>query len=276
MNYNALPRLKRGDTGQDVLVLQSLLQSRGFFNGATKGNFLNKTEAAVRYWQQTHQGPDGKFLDVDGIVGPSTWWSLYKPVGAPQRSNIKGIIPNGLTDKRVSFLQTCLKEHTDGVAESPLGSNWGDGVTKYLLGIGPAFWCCFYVSWCYKESFGKYPLDKRFGGCLDFWNTAKKAGRAFNKETYNPIPGDIFIMLYRNNSGKLTGQGHTGVVLSVSKDNKSFNTLEGNAGDRVKLGIRSMSQSTLVGFINMFDGDRSFEHNLLTAEQIDSSVASTR
>jgi hypothetical protein len=276
MDYKSLPVLKHGDKGHDVQVLQALLQSRGFFNGVTQGNFLNKTRDSVAYWQQTHLGPDGRFLDVDGIVGPDTWWSLYNPVGAPQKSNIKGVIPGGLSDDRTKFLQTCLAEHTAGVAESPMGSNWGDGVTKYLTGIGPAFWCCFYVSWCYHNTFGKYPLDKRFGSCIDFWRTAKKAGRAFDKNTYQPIPGDIFIMLFRNGKGHLTGQGHTGTVLAVNNGSTAFNTLEGNAGDRVKVGMRSVGQSTLVGYINLFDGDRSFDRFLLDAEKADNSVAGTR
>lgn len=276
MDYKTLPILKYGDKGHDVQVLQSLLQSRGFFNAATQGNFLNKTKAAVVYWQQTHLGPDGKFLDVDGVVGADTWWSLYNPVGAPQKSNIKSIIPNGLSESRVKFLQSCVAEHQAGVAESPLGSNWGDGVTKYLEGIGPAFWCCFFVSWNFKNAFGKYPLDKRFGSCIDFWRTAKKAGRAFDKNTYQPIPGDIFIMLYRNGSGALTGQGHTGVVLAVNNGSTAFNTIEGNAGDRVKVGTRYVSQSTLVGYINMFDGERNFDHFLIEADKVDSSVAGTR
>ena len=271
-----MPSLKFGDKGHDVQVLQALLQSRGFFNGVTQGNFLNKTLCAVQYWQQTHLGPDGKFLTVDGEVGPNTWWSLYNPVGAPQKSHITGEIPNGLSDDRQKFLSTCLAEHAAGVAESPLGSNWGDGVTKYLTGVGPAYWCCFFVSWCYNHTFNAYPLGKRFGGCSDFWNTAKAAGKAFKKDTYAPIPGDIFIMQYKNAAGSYTGLGHTGVVLSVSPNNLEFNTIEGNAADRVKIGTREMSQSTLTGFINLFDSDRNFEHVLLNAAQADSSVSGTR
>lgn len=271
-----LPTLKFGDTGSDVKILQSLLQSRGFFNGRIGGNFQTMTDKSVKYWQQTHVGPDKKFLVVDGVVGPNTWYSLYNPDGEAQKNNIKGVIPNGLSEDRQKFLTTCLAEHALGVAESPLGSNYGDGVTKYVEGFGPVYWCCLFISWCFHKTFGKYQLDKRFAGCADFWNTAKKHGRAFNKESHNPIPGDIFIMLFRNSNGRLTGMGHTGVVLSVSKDNNYFNTIEGNASDRVKIGTRSITQSTLVGFINMFDGLRDFEHVLLDAEDADTSVTGTR
>jgi hypothetical protein len=39
-------------------------------------------------------------------------------------------------------------EHQAGVHEDPDGSNWGDGVIKYLEeGGSPAdFWCCFFWS----------------------------------------------------------------------------------------------------------------------------------
>ena len=138
------PTLKYGDTGDDVKILQTILQSQGFFDGKTGGNFLSKTLRAVKYFQQTHIGRDGKFLDVDGIVGPNTWWALENPSGEGQRNFIDARIPKGLTSIRQDILGTALHEHAIGVREVPDGSNWGDGVTKYLTGIGPAPWCCFY------------------------------------------------------------------------------------------------------------------------------------
>lgn len=267
--------LRYGDTGEDVKVLQSLLQAQGFFNGYVGGNFKTKTRAAVHYFQQTHIGKDGEFLKVDGIVGPNTWWALYNPAGAAQRNNIKGDIISGLSDSREKLLVTAIGEHKKGVAEDPDGANWGDGVTKYLTGIGPAPWCNFYVSWCYHETFGEWPQGKRHGHCMTFWNEAKKLGNAKTKDKYKPVPGDIFIMLYKNSSGRYTGSGHTGIVLSRLGD--TFNTVEGNAGNRVKVGKRYMSQSTLVGFINLFGNDSpNFEQKLFTAESVDSSFSGTR
>lgn len=271
-----MPLLKYGDTGKDVKILQSLLQSQGYFNAYTGGNFKTLTRTAVVYWQQTHLGPDGKFLEPDGVVGPKTWWSLFNPVGAPQKSNIKGKVVSGLGEERKKFLEVALHEHEIGVKEIPDGSNWGDGVTKYLEGIGAAFWCAYFVSWCHKEAFSAYPLNTRHGHCLTFWRAAQKAGVAKSKKSYEPIPGDIFIMLYKTSSGNLSGAGHTGIVLSVAPDGKSFNTIEGNAGNRVKVGVRDISQGTLEGFISLHPQEGKYEKKLFASEKLDSSFGTTR
>ena len=57
---------------------------------------------------------------------------------------------------------------------------------------------------------------------------------------FSPVPGDAFVMLYQD------GTGHIGFVLRVVKANATaFNTLEGNCGNRVKVGCRQMDQSIL-------------------------------
>jgi peptidoglycan hydrolase-like protein with peptidoglycan-binding domain len=73
-------------------VLQSLLQSQGYFAASVLGHFQEKTRQAVIYFQQTHRGPDSQPLEVDGKVGDDTWWALYHPSGAPQKSNIPALL----------------------------------------------------------------------------------------------------------------------------------------------------------------------------------------
>jgi hypothetical protein len=113
------------------------------------------------------------------------------------------------------------------------------------------------------------------------WDEARRQGRAHNKANTIPVPGDAFVMLYRNKRGMLTGLGHIGLVLATSQDAETFNTGEGNAGNRVKIGRRAVDQGTLVGYIDLF-GDRAevlpkFERGLLAkSEVVDSSVRGTR
>ena len=255
------PLLKYGDTGEHVKALQSILRSQGFFDGAIGGNFLRKTKAAVVYWQQTHVGENGKPLSVDGIVGPATWWSLENPSGSAQRNNIHSKVPSGLDETRNVILETALKEH--GNKEIPDGSNRGDGVDKYIEGFGPAPWCCLFYSWVLKQATGEYPLGRRHAHVLTFWRAAKAVGKAFYKSKYTPVPGDAFIMLYKNKSGALTGSGHIGFVLRVSDDGKRFNTIEGNAGNRVKVGLRSVSESSIIGFVNLHGSNSTYERGVL-------------
>lgn len=266
-----MPLLKRGDKGENVKILQGLLQAQGYFDSTIGGNFLNKTRSAVIYWQQTHLGPDGKYLDVDGIVGPNTWWSLLNPVGKAQRNFITPLIPQGIEGDRKAVLEVALNEHAAGVREMPDGSNWGDGVTKYLEGIGPAPWCCFYSWWCMHQALGYWLFGEKQGHVATVWRKARKDRISYKKAAYLPVPGDLFVMLYTNSKGNYTGSGHIGFVLSVSHDSKVFNTVEGNAGNRVKVGVRKISQSTLVGFINPYGDAGSgvlFDKVILSAEDV--------
>lgn len=111
-----------------------------------------------------------------------------------------------------------------GVSEIPKGSNWGDGVKKYLNSVGinfPAAWCMAFVYWCTdqaaKELGVKNPLIKT-GGVMAQWNQIPKS----MKHT-EPQPGDIFIMDFG------VGKGHTGFVTAVQGDR--IQTIEGNSND---------------------------------------------
>ena len=123
--------LKFGDKGPEVKRLQRILKKHGYFTGEPTGNFLKLTKDAVIRYQMTHLGPDGKFLQVDGIVGRNTWWALNNPSGSKQKSNIPPLIPRRITSTRLKVLTIAAAEHQRGVREIPDGSNWGDGVKKY-------------------------------------------------------------------------------------------------------------------------------------------------
>lgn len=64
------PKVRRGDRGPAVLELQDRLADRGFDPHGSDGVFGFLTEAAVRAFQGAHS------LEVDGIVGPTTWAAL--------------------------------------------------------------------------------------------------------------------------------------------------------------------------------------------------------
>jgi hypothetical protein len=75
------PLLKFGDAGDEVKVLQTLLQSQGYFAAVVGGHFQNQTRQAVVYFQQTHLGRDGETVgsgrrgrrrDLVGAL-PSQW-----------------------------------------------------------------------------------------------------------------------------------------------------------------------------------------------------------
>jgi len=165
---------------------------------------------------------------------------------------LPGRIPRNLSPLRRKQLEIALKEHDDGVHEIPDGSNWGGGIIKYGGQKGWA-WCCLFWSWCNKECFGKYSLGRKEAGCQRAWKRAQTLGMWRDKATYSPIPGDAFVMLYRDSAGRLTGRGHIGFVMRVGvADGRplKINTVEGNCGNRVKIGERTLADPNIVGFIN--------------------------
>lgn len=67
------PYLQRGDTGDAVWVVQTLLQARNIYCGpwGADGDFGGGTEKAVQDFQRRYN------LAVDGVVGPETGASLF-------------------------------------------------------------------------------------------------------------------------------------------------------------------------------------------------------
>jgi peptidoglycan hydrolase-like protein with peptidoglycan-binding domain len=254
--------LNLGDSGEDVVVLQSILRSQGHFDGAVKGNFGPLTKKAVIYFQMTHLGPKGFPLAVDGQVGPDTWWALQNPSGKLQSHGLQVFVPSGLSAARSTLLKWAATEHGKHVVEEPDGSNWGGRVSHYLktCGLGPAPWCGCYVSTGHKDALGAFPLNAPQPHVQTFMQRAKRAGIFHPKGTYSPIPGDIFIYAYRG------GTGHTGFVAAVDSSVQAqyFNTNEGNCGNRVKFGLRSIEEEALVGFVNVWgDNERDFETRIV-------------
>jgi hypothetical protein len=214
----------------------------------------------VLYFQMTHLGPDGKWLDVDGVAGPDTWWALKHSTGEHQRSFLEVGILKGIAGKRLQILETAVKER--GVREDQGRANRGEEVDKYIpaeytsspTGAGPP-WCAYFVPWVLKEAFGRHLLGRPVASVHSAWGHARKANRWEAKKAGRvPKPGDAFVILQEPPENGWC-QELIGFVLQVAKDGQSFNTIEGNCGNRVKIGRRDIGDPKLRGFINIV-GDR--------------------
>jgi peptidoglycan hydrolase-like protein with peptidoglycan-binding domain len=247
--------IKWGDSGIEVREIQRILVAEGFLDKVPDGIFDKDTHDGVVYFQQSHLDANGDFLEVDGVVGPITRWALDHPTGAPQVSDLPPVVPERLTPQRQLQLKIVLGEHN--VKEVPNGSNWGPDIEKYGGKPGQP-WCCWFWSWGNRQAFGRYSLGRKHGLCRRAWNVAGNRGMAYDKGTYVPIPGDAFVMLYRDGGGRFTGKGHIGYVLRTAEEGgvaTAINTVEGNSGNRVKVGRRKLSNADIVGFINPFPPD---------------------
>jgi hypothetical protein len=276
-------------SGDDVKYVQTILQSEGFFDATPLGNYLGKTKSAVIAFQLAHIDEFGKQLEADGKIGTNTWWALHNPNGDAQRNFIPTVeVKNdasGGDSPRHKMLAKLAVMHATGVREIPDGSNYGDGVTPIVNSCGfkhGIAWCLAAQSYVFFEVTGEKPLGAMHVGCSLFWNEAVKRGVAHRKGSYVPTPGDIAIYNYGgglNSKGLLSGPGHAACLARLSADGQKFNTFEGNMGNRLKFGVRSMSERILIGFVNIY-GDAAnlpvFPRGLTDAPAIAATYANTR
>ncbi len=245
--------LRQGTHDSEVIAVKELLRKQGYWTGEAGNKFTAALHDAVYQFQTEHQNSKGEWCKPDGVVGDETRWALKHPSGKAQRSFLQksGSLPKGLSAQRRELLELALEHH--GASERPNGSNRGPRIDKFFpkWALGTA-WCCWFVTWLAKQVIGVHVLGERAGACSRAWALAKKKSMARPKASNDPTPGDAFVMLYRNSRGLLTGKGHIGIVYWVSKNGEKIATIEGNCGNRVKIGIRDLSDPNIVGFIDFW------------------------
>ena len=91
-----MPLLQEGTTGEQVVELQTKLQSLGFDPGTIDGDFGPKTTAAVQEFQRS------KNLDPDGQVGAQTLAALQLVLQAPAAAPPGGSVTARVTPEIVS------------------------------------------------------------------------------------------------------------------------------------------------------------------------------
>lgn len=108
-----------------------------------------------------------------------------------------------------------------GVHEAPPNSNNVKYNTWYYGHevSGAAYpWCAVFISWLFKAEQG---LCKKTASCADMlaWFEAR------NQIVKDPQAGDIVFFKYKTNNRRTN---HVGLVVSVSPDGRTINTIEGN------------------------------------------------
>lgn len=268
---------KIGMIGPEINHLQTVLVGQGFDPGPISGIFTPATQAAVIQFQQRHLDDEGRWLAPDGEVGPRTWWALEHPSGVAQKSNLGAVaknagmdlIPKGLTPKRHALCAFEVGLWEANVHEVPDGSNGGDGVDR-INGGRHDQWCMETQQFALEEVLHFNPFGQRGASCYYTMMTAKRLGfwRPLNS-AYIAIPGDIFVMLHDLGGGY--SPGHTGMKLRGSENGAVFNTIAGNEGNRIKLGLRWISQKGLAGWINVFGPEEqpvAWERGVVVAQAV--------
>ena len=219
--------------GQDVLDLQTVLESLGYVYGELDGMYGPATAGAVRAFQRDHG------LEADGVLGPSTSAALVSAASQPRAT---------ASEKGALALAEALKHI--GVKEDPPTSNrtmFGE-----WFGVNGVAWCNIFVSYCFQIG-ASYTIAEGFAGraagvyskgcayvpTTEAWlrTTGMWLGRV------PPLQGDIAI--YNWDGGE---PDHIGIVERYLGDGK-FSAIEGNTsvtnksnGGEVQRAIRHLTQ----------------------------------
>ena len=114
MAVTSTNNLRIGSSGEDVLELQKRLNQTNYgYNLAEDGSFGEKTQAAVRDYQQRSG------LDVDGVVGTHTWGALTK-ANTPATTNPATTTPTQTTTPTTTQTPT----EASGFTYQPYTSQW--------------------------------------------------------------------------------------------------------------------------------------------------------
>lgn len=182
---------------------------------------------------------------------------------------------SGDPDKMGLPYANTLAQHVN-VTEIPSGSNRSPEIDRYLKltglnnvsqyekkGVGYP-WCMAFVYAMFDDFVNSLglpnPLPKT-AAVMKHWNKADLNLKiSIGEARTNPSlvkPGQVFIQ------SRGPGQGHTGIVTAVDIDKGTFKTIEGNTNDqlsgeghRVGRNTRKLSQSSLIGFVDYFKGNR--------------------
>lgn len=241
--------LKFGDTGADVIKLQTLLRDDWDYDVKVDGEYGPKTRRAVRQFQSNHHDEHGAPLVIDGKVGPLTWWSLLnRNSERPDPENIPTSTGGSKCGKKA--LAIAIAELEAGAKEIG-GNNRGKWVRKYFKETGLPEgnpWCAAFASWCLFSACGedksKMPLPYLAGARNIF-----RAGRDKGWNVTDPKPGDLIIW-WRESLH--SGKGHIGYVEAV-KDGFVY-TVEGNKTPKVARFHYVIGRiDQLIGFIRIPD-----------------------
>jgi lysozyme family protein len=252
---------------EDVRDVQERLTAFGFDPGIIDGDYGEVTERAVNLFQARSADLAGEPLEIDGIVGPSTWGALFGPESI--RNQVAG--PRVLKAPASILSEAALEIATDelGVREVPPGSNRGPRVDRYITTTGLSLsghyaWCMCFVYWCFEQAAKKIGVDNpcpKKAGVIMAWQacgTAADAGAKgitvitaseARKDPSKVRPGMAFFIATGG------GTGHTGLV--VSHKNGLLETIEGNTNDngsREGIGVfrrtRRKVQQINLGFVS--------------------------
>lgn len=237
--------LRKGCIGEDVKILQKVLNGLGFNAGEADGTFGTRTEKAVKSFQ-IQAG-----ITVDGIVGPETWGELRGQFNIEQPE--QGVL--------AQLADLAQQECDKGLSwEGPYceAEKYLSPLRKSMQGLGhiessPVFfnWCAAFVTWCCRKVGIQIPdIPEGYWATMalveswKYW--AKNNGYWHPKGSITPKRGDILVFEWFDGDVSLD---HIGIIKGYTIGSPSIQTSEGNKGNKTQNATRLLSN--VPGFIRI-------------------------
>lgn len=140
-----------------------------------------------------------------------------------------------------------------GVAEAPLGSNWGAVVATFLrhVGLGPNPWCAAFIVKLFAEA-GLVIL--RTGLVSALWNWGMARHWTFRSGSLPPSRGDLICFEWDGSLGRGDILDHIGIVTRTYiryDGSRVVETVEGNSGNRVSRKTYLERDRRIYGYIRI-------------------------
>lgn len=143
----------------------------------------------------------------------------------------------------MALAQAALAEYEEGVADGSYqaegAKGYGAGANKYTEWYGMTdAWCAMFVSYCAdRAGFVESGLVSKTAWHCGFADEVEahpeKGTLNKNDGSYVPRPGDIIVMCPgERNVNDDTSAEHTGIVVEVDEQARTFTTVEGNSSDK--------------------------------------------
>ncbi len=212
--------LKNGMSGEDVKVLQTLLNSNPKYSVAITGTFDESTLSAVKLFQKDNG------LTADGIVGKMTTNALSKLNKSPETN----------TSGSNSFSNVILETAYSFVGQKEIRGNMGfkDAFFMRLMeSVGwrtTWSWCSLFCKLVYTEASKKMGLNPKnitkfiSPSVQRTRNNFIKAGIPIETDWRKVKPGAYISWVSASDRTK----GHTGILVEFLENGKKMKTIEGN------------------------------------------------
>jgi hypothetical protein len=188
---------------------------------------------------------------------------MLEPIPMDERPSL---IPDGLPEQRRAILQAALADI--GLAEEAVNRGRieaGRGIDRFqpvYIRDDPKApgipYCASAVCTWWNDALDRHPLHKLVRGA-DALKDVARGLSMWRDVPCVPTPGDAFVYLHSVDRPGFD-KGHTGLVLRVSDDGTSIETIEANCGNRVRLVLRKFGTKLppgpeqILGFASPIDG----------------------